>query len=113
MEEFVRLIGVEISEGEMGGFKAGEVEVLVANIEGNLYAIGDRCTHRRCLLSKGKLEENVVICPCHRSRFDVKTGSVVSRPAKESEPIFEVIREGKDILIRPKMEYGAEKSTDE
>ncbi len=101
MGKSVRITDVEVLEGEMKGIKAGKVEVLVANIEGELYAIGDRCTHRGCLLSKGKIEGDVVVCPCHRSRFNLRTGSVISGPAKKSSPVFEVEGEGTDVLIHP------------
>ncbi len=55
-------------------------EILIANVNGNFYAIGNVCTHERGDLSQGTLEGNVVTCPKHKSKFDVTTGKVVSHP---------------------------------
>jgi len=61
-------------------FKVGEKEYLVANVNGNYYAIGNRCTHANAELSQGSLDGNVVTCPKHKSKFDVSTGKVISGP---------------------------------
>ena len=89
----------DVAAGAMKGFKAGDKGVLVSNIDGKFYAIGDKCTHRGCSLSKGRLEGEVVTCPCHGSRFNVKTGAVVRGPAGEPEPAFPVIVEGDGIWV--------------
>jgi nitrite reductase/ring-hydroxylating ferredoxin subunit len=49
-------------------------EILIANIDGNYYAISDRCGHSNAPLSRGNLEGNVVTYPLHGAQFDVITG---------------------------------------
>jgi 3-phenylpropionate/trans-cinnamate dioxygenase ferredoxin subunit len=86
--------------GKMLGTEVGGNLVLVVNVKGKHYAIGNKCTHRGCKLSDGTLKENgVVECPCHGSNFDLKTGSVVKGPAAKPEPSFQVKVEGDDLLI--------------
>ncbi len=51
--------------------------VLLAKIEGEYSAIGSKCTHTSCKLSSGKLKGEHVKCPCHGSKFNVKTGEAV------------------------------------
>ena len=70
----------EIPVGKMKMFKVGEKEYLIANVKGNYYAVGNRCTHASADLSKDSLEGNVVTCPKHKSKFDVTTGKVISGP---------------------------------
>jgi nitrite reductase/ring-hydroxylating ferredoxin subunit len=70
----------EIPVGKMKMFKVGDKEYLVANVKGNYYAMGNRCTHAKADLSRGSLEGNVVTCPKHKSKFDVTTGKVISGP---------------------------------
>jgi len=89
----------DVAPGTMKGFKAGETRIAVANMAGTFYAIGDRCTHKGCSLSKGRLEGEVVTCPCHGSRFNVKTGAVVRGPAEEPEPVYPVTIEGDGIWV--------------
>jgi nitrite reductase/ring-hydroxylating ferredoxin subunit len=89
----------DVPPGTMKGSKAGETKVLVSNIGGSFYGIGDRCTHRGCALSKGRMEGEVVTCPCHGSKFNLKTGAVVKGPAEEPEPIYPVTIEGDGLWV--------------
>jgi nitrite reductase/ring-hydroxylating ferredoxin subunit len=55
-------------------------EILIANVNGNYYAIGNQCTHHGADLSQGTLEDNIVTCPKRRTKFDVTNGKAVSTP---------------------------------
>lgn len=67
----------DVSVGMMKGFTINQKQILIANVDNKYYAIDAICTHRRGYLPKGKLEDNVVICPVHGVRYDVITGKVV------------------------------------
>ncbi len=102
MTEFVRIASVrDLSEEMMIGVKVDKKDILIANLDGKFFAIGDRCTHQGCLLSKGNLEKDKVTCSCHFSVFDVKTGKAIRSPALKPEPTYEVKIQGLDILIKP------------
>jgi nitrite reductase/ring-hydroxylating ferredoxin subunit len=97
----------EIPVGKMKMVKVEEKEFLIANVNGNYYAIGNRCTHAGGDLSKGSLEDNIITCPRHRAKFDVTTGKVVSgpkilfiHPKIENELSYEVKVEGKEVLLK-------------
>lgn len=79
-----------VGDGDVAGFDVDGTEVLVARVDGDLYAIGDECTHQRCMLSDGWLEGQDVVCPCHSSKFDLETGEPDRPPATEPEPTFDV-----------------------
>ena len=51
-------------------------------------------------LAEGKLEEYIVQCPWHGSRFDIRSGEVVRPSAMSPEPKYEVKVEGNDILVK-------------
>jgi nitrite reductase/ring-hydroxylating ferredoxin subunit len=70
----------EVPTGTMKSYSAGGKQILIANIDGKLYAIDDVCTHAGGDLSKGKLEGKIVTCPRHGSKFDVTTGKCISGP---------------------------------
>jgi 3-phenylpropionate/trans-cinnamate dioxygenase ferredoxin component len=75
--EFVRVARLsDIPPGTMTGVKAKGKEILVANVDGEAYAIADRCTHLRYRLHKGKLDGTIVECCGHGSRFDVTDGGL-------------------------------------
>jgi len=70
----------EVPTGTMKSYSAGGKQILIANIDGKLYAINGVCTHAGGDLSKGKLEGKIVTCPRHGSKFDVTTGKSISGP---------------------------------
>lgn len=74
------------------------------NIDGEYYAISDMCTHDGGPLVEGELQGDVIICPRHGARFDVRTGQVRSLPAYRPVPTYQVKIENGDILIAPREE---------
>ena len=97
----------EIPVGKMKIVKVGEKEVLIANVDGDFYAIGNSCTHAGGDLSKGSLEGKIVTCPRHVAKFDVTTGKVVSgpkvlflHPKIKDEPSYEVKIEGNEVFLK-------------
>ena len=97
----------EIPIGKMKKISVQGKEILIANVNGNFYAIGNVCTHERGDLSQGTLEGKVVTCHRHKSKFDVTTGKVVSPPKMVlfhpkivDEPSFSVKTENSDILVK-------------
>ncbi len=75
-------------------------QIVLANVDGQFFAIGDVCTHAGCSLGgKGVLNGTVVTCGCHGGQFDVTTGKVIGPPPTEDEPSYKVKVEGEDIFI--------------
>ncbi|MQF98447.1 MAG: Rieske 2Fe-2S domain-containing protein [SAR202 cluster bacterium] len=74
-------------------------KVVIAHVEGVLYAFDEECTHAGCGLSDGDLDGNIIQCPCHGAEFDIRTGEVTSPPAVEPLKTYQVRVEGDDILI--------------
>jgi nitrite reductase/ring-hydroxylating ferredoxin subunit len=70
----------EIPNETMKHIEVDGKEILIANVGGKFYAIGDRCGHMNALLSMGNLTGNIVTCPFHGARFDVITGKKVAEP---------------------------------
>jgi len=90
----------EVAPGKMIGIENQGRKVLLVNLEGRYYAIGNVCTHQGCTLSDGDLTGERVQCPCHGSIFNVKTGEVVQGPANRSEPSYEIEVEGDGIFMK-------------
>ena len=91
MAEWVTLGSAgEVAEGEINAFGVGDRQVAVANVDGDLHAFDDVCTHQQCSLAEGDLDGTVVECPCHGSQFDVTTGEAVHGPAADPVGVFEV-----------------------
>ena len=95
-KEFVAVLpDAELREGEMKRADASGVPVLLVRLAGEVCALAHTCSHLGGPLSEGKLEGEVVQCPWHGSRFNVRDGSVVDGPATFPQPCFEArVREG-------------------
>ncbi len=89
----------ELPPGERLFIEIDESSVVLFNIGGNLFAIGDLCTHDDGPLGDGDLEGMEVICPRHGARFDVRTGKVLALPAVEDIPAYPIRVVDGDIQI--------------
>lgn len=104
-EDFVKVAETEdIQVSQMMAVEVNDEKICLANVNGKYYAIGNVCTHMGGPLAEGKLEEYIVQCPWHGSRFDIRSGEVVRPPAMKPEPIYEVKVENNDILIKKQKE---------
>lgn len=84
----------DVPLGKMKNVEIGERGILLANSDGKVYALCDRCSHMNAPLSMGTLNGKVVTCAMHGARFDVTTGKKVADPmtpdsSKFPEPIPE------------------------
>ena len=95
-QQFVDVADVNgVPEGKMKHAEVGEKEILLANSEGRIYALCDRCSHMNAPLSIGTLNGKVVTCPMHGARYDVTTGKKVAEPmALDPSKFPELIPEG-------------------
>ena len=92
----------ELPPGEVKIIRAGELAIGVYNLNGEYYAIEDRCSHDDGPLAEGDfdVEEAVAICPRHGARFDIKTGRALSLPAYQPVEAFEVFVEEGLVKVR-------------
>jgi len=90
----------EIPPGKMIGTDVSGERILVANVGGQFYAMRAKCNHMGGPLDKGTLEDNVVTCPLHGSKWDVKTGYLVhfARPLPP-EPVYRVVVVGDQVSV--------------
>jgi ferredoxin-NADP reductase/nitrite reductase/ring-hydroxylating ferredoxin subunit len=100
-EDFVKVADTkDIQPSHMKEVEVNGQNICLVNVDGKYYAIGSICTHEGGPLADGTLEGYEVECPWHNSKFDVRTGEVISPPASEPEPAYEVKVDGNSILIK-------------
>ncbi|HEV2768802.1 MAG TPA: Rieske 2Fe-2S domain-containing protein [Solirubrobacteraceae bacterium] len=80
----------DLQPGEPTSVVAGDAPVLLLRHGDGLHALHDRCSHRGCALSGGQVEGELITCPCHGSRFDVRDGSLQRGPATAPQPVYDV-----------------------
>ena len=90
----------DVPPGEVLFVDVDDEEVVLCNVDGEIFAVANICTHDGGPLGEGLLMGNEIECPRHGARFDVRTGEVKALPAVVPIPTYEVAVEGEDILVR-------------
>ena len=89
----------DIPPGRIRVVELEEEDVALCNVDGEIYAVANVCTHDGGPLGDGYLLGDEIECPRHGARFNVRTGEVKSLPAIMPIPTLEVKIEGDEIWI--------------
>lgn len=96
----------QLPAGQIMTFDLAGKKVLLANANGQFYALENRCPHLGKPLEKSALNGCVLTCPYHKAQFDVSNGRnlrdaqlfFLKMSCKDAKT-FGVKVEGKDILV--------------
>jgi nitrite reductase/ring-hydroxylating ferredoxin subunit len=86
--------------GSLLAIEVKEESIVLANVDGDLYALQNRCSHQDFPLSDGELEGDQVECMYHGAKFDVCTGRATALPAIKPVETYAVEVRGKEIYIQ-------------
>ncbi len=70
----------DIPDGQMRKFDVEKREITLARVGEAIYAFDDRCPHMNAPLHQGRINNGRVICPLHKTQFELATGKRVSNP---------------------------------
>ena len=88
----------EVSPGNCISAKLEGNFIGIHNVNGKYYAVNNICPHVGGILHAGQLENDVIVCPIHQWRFDVKTGKCIW-PGKCGIATYPVKVDRGDILV--------------
>jgi 3-phenylpropionate/trans-cinnamate dioxygenase ferredoxin subunit len=100
MPEWTRVAAAaDCSPGQLKGVMANGTSVVLANVDGSIYALLDQCSHEEYPLSDGEIEGDELVCVYHGARFECATGRNTALPAVRPVKSFPVeIRDG-DVYV--------------
>jgi 3-phenylpropionate/trans-cinnamate dioxygenase ferredoxin subunit len=90
----------DVAPGTMTVVAIDRERIMLANVDGRVYAMRDMCGHRNAPLSRGKLDGHIVECPLHFAQFDVRTGKLIDGPISGDVPVYEVRVEAGTVLVK-------------
>jgi 3-phenylpropionate/trans-cinnamate dioxygenase ferredoxin subunit len=90
----------EIAPGQWRVADVDDTRIVVFNLDGELHAIEDVCTHDGGQLTGGHVEGDQIVCPRHGARFCIRTGAALTAPAYEPTAKFPVRVENGEIQVR-------------
>ncbi|PPK84284.1 NAD/ferredoxin-dependent reductase-like protein [Neolewinella xylanilytica] len=89
----------QLPDGHLHKVKVGNYDVLLANVQGEVFAVENKCSHYHLPLDKGALCEHRLRCPFHHACFDIRTGEQLEAPGMDGLPRFEVRIEDGQIQV--------------
>ena len=83
----------EIAEdGVLYKFEVNEKRLFVVRLSGVYHAADSTCTHEEADLSLGILNDEVLLCPLHQAKFDIRSGKVISGPSGDDPGTISSLR---------------------
>lgn len=89
----------DILEGDVLGVTVEGKELALYEVEGEIYATDNLCTHGSARMSDGYLEGREIECPLHQGRFDVCTGKALCAPVTQNIKTYPVKIENLRVMI--------------
>ena len=84
-KQYRRVAGIEdVARGKTLSVEVDGREILLCHTAEGIFAVDNLCTHAAARLCEGKLKGHRILCPLHGAAFDVRDGSVLTRPASVS-----------------------------
>jgi naphthalene 1,2-dioxygenase system ferredoxin subunit len=80
----------DLAPGDILGIDVAGHSIALYDVDGSIFATDNICTHAYARLSDGWLDGELIECPLHAARFDVRTGKVLDPPATEDLKTFPV-----------------------
>lgn len=78
----------------------GDRKIALFNVDGEIYATDNSCTHAGASLTDGFLDGDVIECPLHAGRFEVKTGKGLGPPVPCDLRAYPVRLVGNDVQVK-------------
>jgi naphthalene 1,2-dioxygenase ferredoxin component len=89
-----------LGDGEVIGVIIDGREIALYELDGDILATDDICTHAYAKLSDGWMERGEIECPLHAGRFDIKTGKATAPPCVDDLKTYPVRIEGDEIQVK-------------
>ncbi len=90
----------DLEPGELMYVEVGDEFVCLINMDGEIHAINDTCTHEEASLSDGTIIDGEIECPLHGGAFDIRTGEPTAFPVVVAIEKYDVRIEGDEIQVK-------------
>jgi len=98
--EWVKVADLDdCAPGTLTPAEANGEHIVLANVEGDIYAVEDECSHQEYPLSDGELDGTTLECIYHGACFDVTDGSATQLPAIKGVKSYDVEVRDSEIYV--------------
>lgn len=88
-----------VPEEDVIGIDIAGKSLALYQVEGEIYATDNICTHGNARLCDGFLEGNEIECPLHQGKFDIRNGKAMCAPLTEDIRTYPVKIEGSRVFV--------------
>jgi len=97
---WLKLINVkDLPDDDVIAVSAGDVEIAVYHVDGEVFATDNVCTHGHARLCDGFLDGYEIECPLHQGKFDVRSGKAMCEPLTTDVRTFPIKIEDGHVFV--------------
>ena len=89
----------DVPEDDVVGIDINEKSIALYQVEGEIYATDNICTHGNARLCDGFLEGHEIECPLHQGKFDIRNGKAMCAPLTEDIRTYPVKIDGDRVFV--------------
>jgi len=99
-DNWIDLLAIEqVNQSDVTAVNVQGREIALYEIDGQIYATDNLCTHGAGRMSDGFFDGREIECPLHQGRFDVCTGQAMCAPLTENIRVYPVQIENKRVFV--------------
>ena len=88
-----------IVEGKPVRLSKNGIDICVARVGDEVFAIEDNCSHQDAALSEGEQNGYKIECWLHSAEFDLRTGDALTPPASQPVKTYPVSIDGNNVAV--------------
>ncbi|MCE2867419.1 MAG: non-heme iron oxygenase ferredoxin subunit [Oxalobacteraceae bacterium] len=89
----------DVPEDDVMGIDINTKSIALYQVDGEIFATNNICTHGNARLCDGFLEGHEIECPLHQGKFDIRNGKAMCAPLTEDIQIYPVKIEGGRVFV--------------
>ncbi|MCE2831537.1 MAG: non-heme iron oxygenase ferredoxin subunit [Oxalobacteraceae bacterium] len=89
----------DVPEDDVVGVEINAKSIALYQVDGEIFATDNICTHGNARLCDGFLERHEIECPLHQGKFDIRNGKAMCAPLTEDIRTYPVKIEGDRVFI--------------
>ena len=90
----------DVPEGDVIGVQVAGRDIALYEVEGEVFATDNACTHGHARMSDGFFEGREIECPLHQGKFDVCSGKALCAPLTENIKTYAVRIENMRVMLK-------------
>ena len=89
----------EVPQDDVIGVTVGGKSIALYQVDDQVFATDNICTHGNARLCDGFLEGHEIECPLHQGKFDIRNGKAMCAPLTEDIKTYPVKIEGNRVFV--------------